>query len=766
MIDDSLIGRQLANFRFERVIGRGGMGVVYFGADVLLHRPVAIKVIDARYRHDPAYTARLVREARAVAAWRHENIVQVYYAGEEAGLTYFAMEYVDGPDLGKEIARHAAADQLMPRHDVLRIGRAVAAALDYAHERGVIHRDVKPSNVLLADDGRVVLTDFGVAVDTHRESASEVIGTAHYMSPEQARRATDVVPQSDLYSLGVILYELLTGAVPFDDLSSTTVALQHLTQPPPPPREINPRLNVETERVLLRALHKSPSKRYASGKTLIDALDKALPASRSVTRRPKALPTQPSRTQQAAAAPTPDTLGADLVGRQLDEYRVDALLGRGGMARIYRGFDTRNKRHVAIKVIDTRFQTDPTYLARFEREARAIAQLDHPGVVKLYHYGEADGRLYMAMQLIEGENLHALLAAHRNQRKRLPPKDMRRIVRDVCAALDYIHGRGVIHRDVKPSNVVFDRRGRAVLADFGLALLAETETRGEIFGSPHYVAPEQAMSSANASPQSDLYSVGVILYEMVTGQLPFDAPDPLDIALLHMTEPPPAPRSVRPDVSPALEAMILKALAKEPADRYPSGAALADALDQALEGRPAKALTPAPKAPRPLPPPPAAVAKPAPAKTAPKKAAGRAVPVSPTKKKRRWLPFVIGLVGIGVLVAAAFVFLSNGLIANPFFVQPTSIPAAAIASPTRTPTAEPTATNTAPPPTATPSTTSAARPTATPTLLPTATPTLVAAALPGETASATPTPTPVPPTPTPTIFKNFIPLVMKNHRAQ
>ncbi|MCZ7544184.1 MAG: serine/threonine protein kinase [Anaerolineae bacterium] len=243
MAEDPLIGRQLANYQIVRLIGHGGMAQVYYGWDVRLERPVAIKVIDARYRGNPAYAQRFVNEARVVATWRHEHIVQVYYADEDDGLYYFVMEFVDGYSLAEVLAQYRAQGRLLSLDEALRIGFAVAGALDYAHQRGVIHRDVKPSNIMLANDGRVILTDFGLALDLHQGSMGEVFGTPHYISPEQARRSASAVPQSDVYSLGVVLFEMLTGVVPFDDPSPTSVALQHITTPPPSPRGINPALS-------------------------------------------------------------------------------------------------------------------------------------------------------------------------------------------------------------------------------------------------------------------------------------------------------------------------------------------------------------------------------------------------------------------------------------------------------------------------------------------------------------------------------------------
>jgi len=298
MPNDPLIGRQLGNFKIERLLGRGGMASVYYGHDIKLQRPVAIKILDARYRGNPAYARRFVREAQMVATWRHENIVQIYYADEQDGLFYFVMEYVDGPDLGRLMSDYSQRQQLMPNDEVVRIGRAVAAALDYAHQRKVIHRDVKPSNVMLTSEDRVMLTDFGLALDVQQGTLGEVFGSAHYIAPEQARTSSSAVPQSDLYSLGVILYEMLTGAVPFDDPSPISVSLQHMTTPPPPPRQINPKISAATEAVLLKALSKAPGDRYPTGSALMDALETTLqgrPAERNKTQPAKPPVPPPNR---------------------------------------------------------------------------------------------------------------------------------------------------------------------------------------------------------------------------------------------------------------------------------------------------------------------------------------------------------------------------------------------------------------------------------------------------------------------------------------
>lgn len=274
--EDPLIGRKLANYRIERMLKHGGMASVYYGWDIQLERPVAIKLIDARYRDRPGYAERFLREARAVATWHHENILQVYYADNEDGLYFYVMEYIRGLDLSQLISHYSRDNELIPQVDAIRIGRACASALDYAHKKGVIHRDVKPSNLLLSEEGRVVLGDFGIAMEVSQGTMGKVFGSPQYMAPEQARNSADAVSQSDLYSLGIILYEMLTGSLPFDDPSPTSLALQHITQEPPAPRSLNAALSDGAEAVLLKALRKSPQDRYQSGGEMMSALEKAL----------------------------------------------------------------------------------------------------------------------------------------------------------------------------------------------------------------------------------------------------------------------------------------------------------------------------------------------------------------------------------------------------------------------------------------------------------------------------------------------------------
>ena len=268
-----------------------------------------------------------------------------------------------------------------------------------------------------------------------------------------------------------------------------------------------------------------------------------------------------------------------LIGKQLGDYKIVDILGRGGMAHVYRGYDQKLQRYAAVKVIDANLlskENEGEYRERFQREARAVAHLSHPNIVGIFQFGEVGPLYYMAMAFIEGRDLGQILKEYVAKNELLPPKQVVKIIHDIAGALDNAHAAGVIHRDIKPSNIMVTPDNRAILTDFGLALSVPEGTMGNTFGSAHYIAPEQAISSANAVPQSDLYSLGVVLYQMLTGKVPFDDPSAMSVALKHLSEPPIPPRQLNPKLSPAVEKVVLKIARKRAEqalpERRPDGA--------------------------------------------------------------------------------------------------------------------------------------------------------------------------------------------------
>ncbi|HLY25108.1 MAG TPA: protein kinase, partial [Aggregatilineales bacterium] len=274
-----------------------------------------------------------------------------------------------------------------------------------------------------------------------------------------------------------------------------------------------------------------------------------------------------------------------LIGTHLGDYTIEALIGRGGMARVYEALDEKLGRKAAVKVIEAEHEKADEMTQRFIREARAAANLDHPNIISVYQFGEDGNLYYMAMKLIEGHTLLNILKKRRQQKKFMEPQEVLSIASQIAAALDYAHSKGVIHRDIKPSNIMLTDENRAILTDFGLTMqLGADSTLGTAFGTPRYISPEQAMASHRAVPQSDIYSLGVVLYEMTTGQAPFDSDSPMSLALSHISNPPPEPKSVRPDLPHPVQMVLLKALEKRPENRWQTATEMVEALRSAYQG--------------------------------------------------------------------------------------------------------------------------------------------------------------------------------------
>ena len=267
----SLIG-QLYDGRYliERQIGSGGMADVYLATDQSLGRHVAIKILSDRYARDAGFIERFRREAAAAAGLRHPNIVTVYDRGESMGTSYIAMEYLEGPTLKEEIVRRAP----LPEPEAINYAVQALHALEAAHRQGVIHRDIKPHNMVLTDEGRLKVTDFGIARAQNTQQMTEVgsiVGTAQYLSPEQAR-GQNVGPQSDIYSMGVVLYEMLCGELPFTGDSAVDIAMKQVSDAPPPLHTRNRLVSPAMEQVVMRALAKDPALRFSSAKQMADEL--------------------------------------------------------------------------------------------------------------------------------------------------------------------------------------------------------------------------------------------------------------------------------------------------------------------------------------------------------------------------------------------------------------------------------------------------------------------------------------------------------------
>ncbi len=357
---------------------------------------------------------------------------------------------------------------------------------------------------------------------------------------------------------------------------------------------------------------------------------------------------------------------SDLGGQTLGRYQLLDRLGRGGMADVYRAYQPGLDRYVAIKVLHPHLSEETDFITRFQREARSVAALRHPNIVQVFDFDVQDGRYFMVMEYIEGgKTLKELLQELSARGERLPVRTVLAIAVRLADALDYAHQRGMIHRDIKPSNILVPDLGHPVLSDFGIArLVGQTglTASGAMIGTPAYMSPEQGRGEA-ADERSDIYALGIVIYEMLTGRPPYDADTPYGVILKHINDPLIPPRMLIGQLPESVERVVLRSLAKSAADRYPSAGelhrALQDALDRLDQETQVSASTPAPgmPSPRSLPTEPGALSA-GDEQTVPIAETPSTAAVTP-RRRRWWLWAVVGVVAFLVCGFLALAILSG-----------------------------------------------------------------------------------------------------------
>ena len=546
-------------------IGKGGMGVVYRARDTQLDRIVALKTIVTELADENETRQRFIREARAAADLNHPNIIKVYDFGEEAGRAYIVMELLTGQNLSALLQDGKA----IPLDRAMTVMRGVSAGLAFAHSRGIVHRDLKPGNLFLPDDGTVRILDFGLArVASSRLTRSGLVfGTPDYMSPEQVRGSV-ADHRSDIFSLGAVFYHLLTGRKPFAAGSLPLVMRKVLDEDPEPPSDV-PEAIV---RIIAKALQKDPAARYQSVDQVRADIDRV-----GETEEPQAT----ILIQRGAARPAFPEIG---------RYRIVEQIGRGGMGVVYRAHDPVLDRDVAIKSILGDFSSESGAAEQFEREARAAARLQHANIITIYELGTSEGSPYIVMEFLAGMDLEAIMRA-----KRRPSLAARLdMILQLCAGLSFAHQQGVVHRDIKPSNVRVLEDGAVKLIDFGIAKISRSApTFSDMAGSIACMAPEQ-LDGGSVDARSDVFAVGVLMYELFGGGAPFAGDSPTAVAYQVLNHDPPPLTEIDGEVPEALSAVVARAMEKRPDRRYQDAGTLAGALCGALP----EALRPILDAPR------------------------------------------------------------------------------------------------------------------------------------------------------------------------
>jgi serine/threonine protein kinase/Tol biopolymer transport system component len=597
-----MIGITVGHYRVLERLGGGGMGVVYRAEDTKLGRMVALKFLPPELTRDDEARKRFLREARSASQLDHSNICTVYEIGEADGKTWIAMAYYDGETLKRRIERGPVAVD-----EALTIAGQIARGLGKAHASGIVHRDVKPANVMLTRDGVVKILDFGLAKlagGTSITNASQTLGTLAWMAPEQLL-AEPVGPQADLWALGVVLFELLTGERPFGGELAQAVAFSILNEQPRSLAALRPDAPPGLDRIVRKLLRKDPLQRYQGADEVIAELEGV--------RKPDSgsgkSGGRESREREAMRT-----------GARLGPYEIVEPLGSGGMGDVYRARDTRLDRQVAIKVLSPEFSEDSERRQRFRLEAKTISSLSHPGICTLFDVGEQEGIDYLVMEYLEGETL-----AERIARGPLPLVELLKTGIQIGEALGRAHQQGVVHRDLKPGNVMLTKAGAVKLVDFGLAkgiasvlepVAAEggrafekmtsndddapatldppakpLTAEGAIVGTLAYMAPEQ-VEGREADARSDIFAFGAILYEMATGRRAFEGETKANLIAAILTQQPPLldepPRSTASASGPrrtlaTIEHLVRRCLDKDPDRRAQSALDVANELRWTIE---------------------------------------------------------------------------------------------------------------------------------------------------------------------------------------
>jgi serine/threonine protein kinase len=598
----------------------GGQGEIWRARQLKLDRIVAIKVL--RTSADENTRARFQRESKLFARLHHPNIVEIHDCGEMDGLPFFVMEFVAGGSLKDLLARRAP----LPPEAAAELVAVLAGALHHAHQAGIVHRDLKPANVLLGEGGVPKVTDFGLAKrlgddGTWQTRSFAILGSACYMSPEQAAgKVKDIGPATDVWSLGAILYEALTGRPPFrGDTWLETLDLVRF-QPALPPSQAVPMVPLRLESVVLKCLEKEPARRYPSAEALAEDLRRFLsnepvqantnsPASPAAVRLRRSLEPfrRPARTTASALAATPVPDGPKSDSPMVAGYELLSPLGTPPSNRSYRARQSRLGQVVALK-FGPKLSSDPSgQLLRLHRLQDALGRLSEQFLARWHEVGLSEGRLYVARELSAGGTL-----ADRPAGQPMPVAAAAALGALLAHGLSSAHRAGIVHGNIKPSNVLLATgRDAATVSSPGVTLSGSTPAPALVqqplltpfpfvprladfadapgTGAPptaEYLAPELAADPDRPpSPASDVWSMGVMLYEMLTGKSPFAPPRPSEVLRRAAGMTPASPFKARPQVPPPLSAVVMKCLSRDPADRYRDAGGLADDLQLFLDGR-------------------------------------------------------------------------------------------------------------------------------------------------------------------------------------
>jgi serine/threonine protein kinase len=598
-------------YRIEKVLGQGLFTAAYLARIEGMDLDVVVRVLRPEFVGQPQILTHFLDVAGGSLRYVHQNLVltREVRSFADRGVYYAVRDYVSGVTLQQALQ---GGKKFEPPQIVEILGQ-ILAALTPLHRAGACHGGIKPSNIFLCDDNRVILGDASPLVQGIGLALDRLSYDYRYAPPEAFRSGAGLEPASDFYSLGCVVYELVWGKPPFVSDNYLDLAACHARETIrlPMGQGSVPRALSDSEEFLRRLLAPDAAHRFGSLEEAERGLaglrkamenwgvrrwqDVPLLAEASVAKYDPAHSLFPFGGAEAKSletqtgGPPPAAASAAPLPEQVGRFEIEEVLGRGGMGTVYKAYDRQLDRAVVLKTLHSELRTASGQGDRFLTEYRALARLRHPNIVQIHDVGEFQGEPYLVMEFVGG----GTLAEHR-QRFVNEPRLAAELIAKVARAVQHAHEIGIIHRDLKPANVLLDERGEPKVGDFGLAKRTDEDMSqtlpGTILGTPSHMPPEQARGGAKeVGPAADVYALGATLYELLTGAPPFREVTALETLRKVIYELPQPPAALNPKVAAGLEAICLKCLEKDPANRYPSARALADDLDAWLKGDPVMA---------------------------------------------------------------------------------------------------------------------------------------------------------------------------------
>jgi serine/threonine protein kinase len=597
-------------YRIEKALGQGLFTAAYLATAEGSGLKVVVCVLRDEFASQPAMRAQFIDLAHRSVPLVHHNLVVTREARgfPEQNIYYAVRDYIDGVTLQRLLESGKRFEAVQ----IFEIIRQLLDSLRPFHERGFHHGAIKPSNIFITQGDRVVLGDPSLSLQGMTVHMDRLSYDYRYVPPEMFRKDAVLEPRSDLYSLGCVAYELACDEPPYVSDNIWDLAAKHGREPIPPPSSRGSRLGQQGDRFLLHLLASTPSQRF---RTLTEAhaalawgQDAFLPAPACVRTETPILSIQdvPSvrllqdesllgaREQQSVLSLTRTTLSGSATGFHPipsekvhsgiigEHYELLEKIGQGGMGYVYKARDRRLGREVAVKILHW---IDSDRAHRFAAEAEALARLQHPNIVPIYDAGSSESGQFIVMPMIRGGTLREHMRDYLSN-----PREAVALLEKIARAVQYAHEQGIVHRDLKPGNILLDENGEPHITDFGLAKFQRQtdpsttmEVEAPLVGTPAYMSPEQW--SGDASPASDIYALGTMLYELLTGQRPFTKEKLHELVWSHTFQPPPSPHTIRPTVPRDLATICLKCLEKEPSARYRSAEEFAADLSRCLHGQ-------------------------------------------------------------------------------------------------------------------------------------------------------------------------------------